>query len=117
MTEQLISPKQAVLPRALSFPSLNSPWMLGSMVFAGTLVLGFGWTVFPFDIQMVWTMVAQAILFSLALSVLGMDLRRLWKTKAFMPRWYVPVFVPVWVAIGLADLQKAYECMRVAGQL
>ncbi|WP_317215958.1 hypothetical protein [Gluconobacter sp. GP1] len=87
------------------------------MVFAGTLVLGFGWMVFPFDIQMVWTMFAQAILFSLALSVLGMDLRRLWKTKAFMPRWYVPVFVPVWVAIGLADLQKASECMRMAGQL
>ncbi len=86
------------------------------MVFAGTLVLGFGWMVFPFDIQMVWTMVAQAILFSLALSVLGMDLRRLWKTKAFMPRWHVLVFVPVWVAVGLFNLRNAYDCMKAAGQ-
>ncbi|KXV41478.1 hypothetical protein AD942_02180 [Gluconobacter japonicus] len=116
MTEHSLSLGQPDLPKpTLSLP-LSSPWMLGSMVLSATMLLGFGWMVFPFDIQMVWTMLAQAILFSLATSVLVVDVMRLLKTNAFMPRWHVLVFVPVWVAVGLFNLRNAYDCMKAAGQ-
>ena len=116
MTEHSLSLGQPDLPKpTLSLP-LSSPWMIGSMVLSATMLLGFGWMVLPFDIQMVWTMLAQAILFSLAISVLVMDVMRVWKTNAFMPRWPVLVFVPVWVAVGLFNLRNAYDCMKAAGQ-
>ncbi|MEN3177179.1 hypothetical protein ABDK75_14445 [Gluconobacter sp. OJA] len=116
MTEHSLSLGQPDLPKpTLSLP-LSSPWMLGSMVLSATMLLGFGWFLFPLDVQMVWTMLAQAILFSLAISVLVMDVMRLWKTNAFMPRWHVLVFVPVWVAVGLFNLRNAYDCMKAAGQ-
>ncbi|QEH97853.1 hypothetical protein [Gluconobacter thailandicus] len=116
MTEHSLSLGQPDLPKStLSLP-LSSPWMLGCMVLSATMLLGFGWLLFPLDVQMVWTMLAQAILFSLAISVLVVDVMRLWKTKAFMPRRHVLVFVPVWVAIGLINLRNAYDCMRAAGQ-
>ncbi|MBS0995479.1 hypothetical protein [Gluconobacter cerinus] len=116
MTEHTLSLGQSELPKHSLSLSLSSPWMLGSMVLSATMLLGFGWLLFPLDVQMVWTMLAQAILFSLAISVLVMDGMRLWKTKGFMPRWYVFVFVPVWVAVGLINLRNAYDCMRAAGQ-
>ncbi|MEN3168447.1 hypothetical protein [Gluconobacter sp. OJB] len=116
MTEHSLSLGQPDLPKpTLSLP-LSSPWMLGSMVLSATMLLGFGWFLFPLDVRMVWTMLAQAILFSLAISVLVMDVMRLLKTNAFMPRWHVLVFVPVWVAVGLFNLRNAYDCMKAAGQ-
>ncbi|MBF0871632.1 hypothetical protein [Gluconobacter japonicus] len=116
MTEHTLSLGQSELPKHSLSLSLSSPWMLGSMVLSATMLLGFGWLLFPLDVQMVWTMLAQAILFSLAISVLVMDVIRLLKTNAFMPRWHVLVFVPVWVAVGLINLRNAYDCMKAAGQ-
>ena len=116
MTEHTLSIGQSDLPKSSLSLSLSSPWLLGGVGVLATMLPGFGWLVFPFDIQMVWTMLAQAILFSLGITVLFVDIMRLWKTKAFMPRWYVVVFVPLWIAIGLVNLQKAYDCTRAAGQ-
>ena len=86
------------------------------MLLSATMLLGFGWLAFPSNVQMIWAMFAQAILFSLAFSLIVVDLMRLWKTQGFMPHWYVLVFVPIWVAIALVNVQKVYDCMPVAGQ-
>lgn len=82
--------------------------------FAATFVFGLGWQFFPFDIRMVWTMFAQAVLLSLVAGAIVVAVVQFSRYRTLRISPALVALVLLWLIIGAYDLLQACDHLRIA---
>lgn len=107
-------------PRAISIPPASTVsdrsgndiiYILG---FAATFVFGLGWQFFPFDVRMVWTMFAQAVLLSLVAGAIVVAVVQFSRYRRLRIAPALVALVLLWLVIGAYDLLQACDLLRIA---